>query len=67
MNKFQSELQLLATCQPVTARIIFKQAPKEFICAIVDAKWTTLTGKLNLSAQDKNEVRSVQPALQRIA
>ena len=48
MNKFKSELKLLATCQPVTARILFKQAPKEFIRAIVDATWTTLTGKLNL-------------------
>ena len=67
MNKFKSELKLLATCQPVTARILFKQAPKEFIRAIVDATWTTLTGKLNLSAQDKDEIRSVQPALRRIA
>ena len=67
MNKFKSELKLLVTCQPVTARILFKRAPKEFIRAVVDATWTTLAGKLNLSAQDKDEVRSVQPALQSIA
>ena len=37
MNKFKSELKLLARCQPVTAHILFKKAPKEFISAIVDA------------------------------
>ena len=36
-NKFKSELKLLAKCQPVAARILFKQAPKEFIRAIFDA------------------------------
>ena len=64
MNKFKSELKLLATCQPVTARILFKQAPKEFIRAIVDATWTTLTGKLNLSAQDKDEIKMERVAKQ---
>ena len=49
MSKFKSELKLLATCQPTTALILFERAPQEFIRAIIDAVWTTLTGKLNLS------------------
>ena len=34
--------------------------------AIVDATRTTLTGKLNLSQKDLNDIRAVQPALRRI-
>ena len=67
MIKFKSELKLLATCHPSTARLFFRQAPRDFIRAIVDAVWTTLDGKLNLSANELDEVRSVQPALRRIA
>ena len=37
MSKFKSELKLLATCQPTTARILFERAPQEFIRAIIDA------------------------------
>ena len=66
MSKFKSELKLLATCQPTTARILFERAPQEFIRAIIDAAWTTLTGKLNLSQKDIDEIRRVQPALRRI-
>ena len=67
MIKFKSELKLLATCHPSTARLFFRQAPREFIRAIVDATWTALSGKLNLSPRELDEVRSVQPALRRIA
>ena len=67
MSKFKSELKLLATCQPTTARILFEQAPQEFIRAIIDAAWTTLTGKLNLSEKDLHNIRAVQPAFRRIA
>ena len=67
MSKLKSELKLLATCQPTTARILFERAPQEFIRAIIDAAWTTLTGKLNLSQKDIDEIRRVQPALRRIA
>lgn len=59
MNKYKSELNLLATCQPSTARLLFQQAPREFIRAIVDATWTTLSGKLNLSPHELDKVRSV--------
>ena len=67
MSKFKSELKVLATCQPSTARILFERAPQEFIRAIIDAAWTTLTGKLNLSQKDIDDIRAVQPALRRIA
>ena len=67
MIKFKSELKLLATCHPSTARLLFKQAPQEFIRAIVDATWSTLSGKLDLSPSEIDEIRSVQPALRRIA
>ena len=67
MIKLKSELKLLATCQPSTARILLERAPNEFIHAIVDAAWTTLTGKLNLSEKDLYDIRAVQPALRRIA
>lgn len=67
MIKFKSELKLLATCLPSTARLLFKQAPSGFILAIVDATWTTLTGKVHLSPSERDAVRSVQPALRRIA
>ena len=67
MNKFKSELKLLATCHPSTARLLFKQAPQEFIRAIVDATWSTLSGKLDLSPSQIDEIRSVQPTLRRIA
>ena len=63
MIKFKSELKLLATCHPSTARLFFRQAPRDFVRAIVDA----LDGKLNLSANELDEVRSVQPTLRRIA
>ena len=67
MNKFKSEFKLLATCHPSTARLLFKQAPQEFIRAIVDATWSTLSGKLDLSPSEIDEIRFVQPALRRIA
>ena len=57
MSKFKSELKVLATCQPSTARILFERAPQEFIRAIIDAAWTTLTGKLNLSQKDIDDIR----------
>ena len=64
---FQSELKLLATCQPSTARILFERATQEFIRANIDAAWTTLTGKLKLTQKDIDDIRAVQPALRRIA
>ena len=67
MIKFKSELRLLATYQPTTARILFKRAPQESIRAIIDAAWTTLAGKLNLSQKDIDGIRMMQPALWRIA
>ena len=67
MIKFKSVLKLLDTCLPSTARLLFKQAPRGFILAIIDAAWTTLTGKVQLSSHERDTVRSVQPALRRIA
>ena len=67
MIKFKSELKLLATCHPSTARLLFNEAPQEFIRAIVDATWSTLSGKLDLSPSELAEIRSVQPTLRRIA
>ena len=67
MSKFKSELKLLATCQPTTARILFERAPQEFIRAIIDAAWTMLTGKLELTQRDIHDIRAVQPAIRRIA
>ena len=68
MNKFKSEFKLLANCQSHTACILFKQAPRIlFIRAIVDATWTTLLGKLNLSSHDLAKVPMVHPVLHRIA
>ena len=60
MIKFKSELKLLAMCHPSTARLLF-------IRAIVDATWSTLSGKLDLSPSEIDEIRSVQPSLRRIA
>ena len=67
MTKFKSELFSLATCLPSTARLLFKQAPSGFILAIVDAAWTTLSGQLPLTPRELDTVKSVQPALRRIA
>ena len=67
MSKFKSELKVLATYQPSTARILFERAPQEFIRAIIDAAWTTLTVKLKLTQKDIDDIRAVQPALRRIA
>ena len=67
MSKFKSELKVLATCQPTIAHILFERAPQEFIRAIIDAAWTTLTGKLKLTQRDIDDIRAVQPALRRIA
>ena len=67
MIKYKRELESLATSQPSTARLLLKHKPASFIRAIVDATWTTLKGKLKLSPTDLSIVRSVQPALRRIA
>ena len=67
MSKFKSKLKLLATCHPTTARILFDRTPQDFICAIIDAVWTTLMDKLNLSKKDIDEIRRVQFELRRIA
>ena len=67
MIKYKRELESLATSQPSTARLLLKHKPGSFIRAIVDATWTTLEGKLKLSPTDLSIVRSVQPALRRIA
>ena len=67
ISKFKSELNRLATCQPTTARILFERAPQEFKHAIIDAVWTRLTGKLNLSQKDIADIRTLQPALRSIA
>ena len=45
MLKYKSELKLLATCLPSTARLLFNRAPKDFIRAIVDVTWTSLSEK----------------------
>ena len=57
ISKFKSELNRLATCQPTTARILFERAPQEFIRAIIDAAWKKVTGKLNLSQKDIDDIR----------
>ena len=67
MLKYKSELKLLATCLPSTARLLFNRAPKDFIRAIVDVTWTSLSGKINFTPDQLKQVRSVQPALRRIA
>ena len=67
MIKYDKELKFLSTCLPSTARLLFQHAPRDFIRSIVDAVWTTLSGKLKLSPHALDEVRSVQPALRRIA
>ena len=67
MTEFKRELYLLATCQRTTARIIFERAPQEFIRAINDAAWTTLTGNLKLSQKDIDDIQSIEPALRHIA
>ena len=67
MLKYKSELKLLATCLPSTARLLFNRAPKDFIRAIVDVTWTSLSGKLNFTPHDLEQVKSVQAALRRIA
>lgn len=67
MVKYSKELKFLSTCLPSTARLFFQHAPRDFIRSIIDAVWTTLSGKLNLSPNALNEIRSVQPALRRIA
>ena len=67
MIKYKSELKLLATCLPSTARLLFNRAPKDFIRAIVDVTWTSLSGKINFTPDQLKQVRSVQPALRRIA
>ena len=67
MIKFKSELKSLATCLPSTALLLFKHAPSGFILAIVDAAWTTLTGKLQITPRELDTVKSVQSALRRIA
>ena len=65
--KYKSELKFLGRCLPGTARLLFKHAPSSFVLAIVDVVWTTLTGKVPLSPRELTAVRSVQPALRRIA
>ena len=67
MIKYKRELESLAASQPSTVRLLLKHKPSSFIRAIVDATWTTLEGKLKLSPTDLSIVRSVQPALRRIA
>ena len=67
MLKYKSELKLLATCLPSTARLLFNRAPKDFIRAILDATWTSLSEKLNFTPHDLEQVNSVQPSLRRTA
>ena len=63
VNKFQDSSP--STCERKI--FIFERAPQEFIRAIIDAAWTTLTGKLKLTQRDIDDIRAVQPALRRIA
>ena len=67
MNKYKNELNFLTTSRPITARLLFKHLPEDFIFAIVDAVWTTLSGKLSLKTEEVARVKSVQPTLRRIA
>ena len=46
---------------------MIQQGDDDFILAILDAVWTTLDGKLQLSAAQRDTVRSVQPVLRRFA
>ena len=59
VSKFKSGPKLLATCQPTTAHIPFERKPQEFMRAIIDAAWTTLTDKFNLSQKDSDDIRRV--------
>ena len=67
MNKYKNELNFLTTSRPITARLLFKHLPEDFIFAIVAAVWTTLSGKLSLKTEAVARVKSVQPTLRRIA
>ena len=59
MLKYKSELKLLATCLPSTARLLFNRAPKDFIRAIVDVTWTSLSGKINFTPDQLKQVKSL--------
>ena len=67
MNKYKNELNFLTTSRPNTARLLFKHLPEDFIFAIVDAVWTTLSGKVPLKPEEVARVKSVQSTLRKIA
>ena len=67
MNEYTRDLKRLANCSPTRARRLIQQGDDDFIYAILDAVWTTLRGKVPLSLEQREKVRSVQNVLRRFA
>jgi len=67
MNEYKHDLKRLANYSPSQARRLIQQSNDEFICAIRDVVWTTLAGKVPLSSEQREQVRSVQHTLRRFA
>ena len=67
MNKYKRDLKRLATCSPGRVRRFVQQGNDNFILAILDAVWTTLAGKVQLTQEQRKQIRKVQPVLRRFA
>ena len=65
MIKYKRDLQLLASSRPSRARLIIQRGDDEFVRAINDAVWTTLTGVVPISATERDRIRNVQRVLRR--
>ena len=67
MNKHKRNLKKLAICSSSRARRIIQQSDDDFILAILDAVWTMLAGKVQLSPAQRKQIKNVQPVLRRFA
>ena len=67
MIKYKRDLKALARCSSEEARRIVQNGDDDFILAVVDAVWTTLSGKLNLIPEQISKIRSIQSVLRRFA
>lgn len=66
MCKYRSELHLLSTCSEKTKNILVRYLEKDFIAAICDAVWSTLSGAVPLSKKQKKDIKFHQDILRKI-
>ena len=66
VRKYRCELHLLSSCSDKTKNLLIQHLQKDFIAAICDVLWTTLSGVVPLTKKQKAKIKPHQDILRKV-